>query len=204
VDDCVYTDANAQTISAYVKGWRVLGRPDCRERALKALDTVWEHCHSARGGMHHYFDGAPHVPGLLIDQVLVGRALLDAHGVSGEPRYLERARELGEFVLGSFANPAGGFYDINGEGPAHLQFRMTLLTENGFAAAFFLHLADATKEERYRQAALWALYASLGDLAPYGVHAAGYARALAAYLERPVAVQSFGFAKSGNTELTDP
>ena len=37
VDDWIYTDANAQTISAYLLASLILTRPDCRKRALKAL-----------------------------------------------------------------------------------------------------------------------------------------------------------------------
>jgi uncharacterized protein YyaL (SSP411 family) len=182
VDDWIYTDANAQVISAYLLASLTLTRPDCRERALETLGFLWDHCRARDGGMCHYFDGAPHVPGLLVDQAHVGTAQLAAYGITGEAIYLERAKELGEFILGKFTNSDGGFYDTSAKGLAHLRFRLTRLVENGVTANFFLGLADSTKEERYGQAALWALSAFTGDFVPYGVHAAGYGWALAGHI----------------------
>ncbi|MEE9275349.1 MAG: DUF255 domain-containing protein, partial [bacterium] len=77
IDEWIYTDANAQTISSYLEASRILKRPDCRERALRALELLWSRCRDQGGRLHHYYDGAPHVPGLLIDQVHMGIALLD-------------------------------------------------------------------------------------------------------------------------------
>ena len=132
--------------------------------------------------MCHYNDGSSHVPGLLVDQVYMGIALLDAYRVTDESRHLERAVLLGDAILNSQANPVGGFFDISHKGLAHLRFPLTLLAENGVAATFFLSLADSTKEKKYRQAALWALSAFTDDFAPYGVYAATYGRALGAYM----------------------
>jgi len=192
VDDWIYTDANAQTISAYLLASLILTRPDCRKRAFETLGFLWDHCRARKGGLCHYFDGAPHVPGLLVDQVQVGKALLAAYGITGEAIYLERAKELGEFILGDFTNSEGGFYDTSTKGLAHLRFRLTRLVENGVTANFFLGLADSTKEERYRQSALWALSAFTGDFAPFGVHAAGYGQALAGHIYPPMAKRPSG------------
>ena len=113
---------------------------------------------------------------------------VDAYGISGESGYLERAVSLGDAVLGAQANPGGGFYDIRHNGVAHLRFPLTLLAENGIAARFFLRLADAAGERKYRQAALWALGAFTGDFTPYGVYASAYGCALGAYMSLPVQV----------------
>lgn len=188
IDDWIYTDANAQAVSAFLDASRILERPDCRERALAALEFLWENCRASDGGMCHYYDGEPHVPGLLVDQVYTAIALLDAYGISGESGYLERAVFLGNAVLGAQANPGGGFYDIRQKGVAHLRFPLTLLAENGIAARFFLRLADAAGERKYRQAALWALGAFTGDFTPYGVYASAYGCALGAYMSLPIQV----------------
>ncbi len=194
VDDLIYTDSNAQTISAYLEASWILGRQDCRERALRALDFLWAHCRFTDGGMCHYYDGEPYAPGLLVDQVYMGVALLDAFRVTGEPRYLEQAAELGEAVLASYANPAGGFFDIRDKGLAHLRFPLTLLVENGVTASFFLGLADFTRDKRHRQASLWALSAFTGDFGPYGVYTSGYGRALAGYISSPLRITFDGQA----------
>jgi len=182
LDDCIYTDANAQAIAAYLEAASILGGSDCQERALKALGFLRDRCANPEGGMFHYFDGAPQMPGLLGDQAHVGRAFLRAHRASGDATYLERATELAEFILARFTNPAGGYYDLCLEGPAYLRFRLTLLEQNGAAAAFFLKLAEITGKPRYREAALWALGAFTGEFSRYGVHAAGFGQALADFI----------------------
>jgi uncharacterized protein YyaL (SSP411 family) len=138
--------------------------------------------------MYHYHDGEPHVPGLLVDQVYTGLALLDAYKITGEAHCLERVVQLGDGVLDAHANPGGGFQDIRVAGVAHLRFPLTLLVENGIAARMFLRLAELTKERKYRKGALRALSAFAGDFAPYGVYAAPYGRALGAYMSLPYQV----------------
>jgi uncharacterized protein YyaL (SSP411 family) len=184
IDDCVYTDANAHAIGAYLYATEILAKPSCRERALKALEFVWNHCRCPDGGMFHYFRGAAHVPGLLNDQSRTGNALLKAHRVTAEAKYLERARGLAEFILSRLRNPAGGYYDIAAPGSAYLSFRLTLIEQNGAAASFFLALAEATGEPRYRDAALWALSAFTGDFSSYGIHAAAFGQALNEFVNR--------------------
>ncbi|HEX9142815.1 MAG TPA: DUF255 domain-containing protein [Candidatus Binatia bacterium] len=182
LDRCVYTDANAQTIVAYLEAFAVLGKPIYKERVLTALEFLWDYCRDAGGGMYHYFDGAPRVHGLLNDQTAMGTALLEAYGVTRDAKYLERARELAEFIWVRLKNPGGGYYDISTEGPAYLQLRLTLIEQNGPAASFFLALAETTGEPRYREAARWALSAFAENVSDYGIHAASLGQALGKYL----------------------
>ncbi len=188
IDETLYVDANAQTASALLEASWVLGMPQCRERALKTLDFLWDRCRADDGGVCHYYDGEPRVSGLLLDQARMGTALLDAFRVTGIGDFRDRARTLGDYVRANLANPAGGFYDIAYKGFAHLRYPLTLLPQNGLTATFFLQLADATGDRTYRQASLWALSAFTEDFAPYGVYASEYGRALAAYISEPLQV----------------
>jgi len=151
---------------------------------LKALDFIWDHCRCPDGGMFHYFDGAAHVPGLLNDQARMGTALLKAHRATAEARYLERAKELGEFILARLKNPEGGYYDLAVPGSAYLSLRLTLIEQNGAAVSFFIALAEATGNPSYHDAALWGLSAFTGDLSSYGIHAAGFGQALNEFVNR--------------------
>ena len=178
IDACIYTDTNAPAIIAYLDAAEILGKVSYQECALQALEFLWDQCRNPEGGMFHYFDGVAQVPGLLNDQIRMGNALLQAHKATGETKYLERAKQLAEFVLARLKNPAGGYYDIAVPGPAYLSFRLTLIEQNGGAASFFLGLAERTGESRYRDAALWALSAFTGDFSSYGIHAAGFGQAL--------------------------
>ncbi|MEX0806175.1 MAG: DUF255 domain-containing protein [Candidatus Binatia bacterium] len=178
LDECVYIDANAQAMIAYLEAATVLVKPGYQERALQGLEFLWQHCRSQDGGMAHYVDGAALVSGLIDDQVHMGMALLKAYRANGESKYLERATSLAEFILARLRNPNGGYYDICAPGPALLHFRLTLIGQNGAAASFFLALAGATKERKYRDNALWALTAFSGDFSSYGLDAARFSQTL--------------------------
>ena len=181
LDGCIYIDANAKTIVAYLDAAAILPDPGSRERALHTLEFLWERCRTPNGAMTHYYDGAAHVAGLLEDQVYMGNALLKAYSMARDTRYLERATALAEFILARLKNPHGGYYDIEIPGPALNAFRLTLIAQNGRAASFFLTLAQAAQNSRYRDAALWALAAFNGDFSVYGLDAASFAQALGEY-----------------------
>ncbi|MCL0043918.1 DUF255 domain-containing protein [Dehalococcoidia bacterium] len=182
IDDWIYTDANAQTVSAYLDGWWILGNPNCLTRAFDTLEFLWEKCRDPNGGMYHYFDGEAHVPGLLMDDVYMGIALLDAYSASGKVQYLDRARILANTIVDDYGNPAGGFYDIKGEEVANLRFRLTVIAQNGVSAAFFIRLAALTGENQYRQWAYWALETFGTDFRKYGMFAVEYGHAVDRYL----------------------
>jgi uncharacterized protein len=184
IDNYLYTDANAQAVIAYLEAAADLGRLDCKERALGVLEFLWRQCRSTEGSMHHFYDDAPRLPGLLVDQARVGTALVQAYSASDEIKYLERARELAEFILTRLTNPAGGYFDLSAPGVDLLKLRLTEIEQNGAAAWFFLKLAQAANEPKYREAGHWALRAFSGNFISYGVHAAGFGKALAEWATR--------------------
>ena len=188
IDKYVYCDANARAASAYLGAWWLLGRDDCRERAQQVLEWLWSNLRAPDGGMYHYSDGEPRVPGILTDAVMTGQALLDAYAVLHDPSYLERAVQLAEYILGKHRNPRGGFFDISERGPARLQFPMTSLTQNATTATFFIRLADLSGEAHYRDWAHWALQSFPNSHREYETFAAGYGHALALLLSPPLSV----------------
>jgi uncharacterized protein YyaL (SSP411 family) len=182
IDRCVYTDANAVVSAAYLEAGALLADPVCRERGLAVLNFLGRECRDDSTGMFHYYDDAPHVPGLLQDQAQMGLALLRAHDVTGDGEYVDQARRLADFIITELKSPAGGFYDIPARDSASLKLRLTLIEQNGAAASFFLALAATTGAASYRDAALWALQHFTGNFSDYGVHAAAFGRALQDFL----------------------
>ena len=178
IDEHVYSDANAQTASAYLDAARLLGRADCQERAFGILDFLWQRCRTRDDGVFHYHDGAPRLPGLLEDQAQVGTALVQAYLASGKAMYLDRARQSAEFIVARLRNPAGGYFDCAG---GEVDLRKSPLTDpdqNGAAASFFLSFVRAGGDATCRQAAQWAVDVYTGDFADQGIHAARFGLAL--------------------------
>lgn len=188
IDELVYCDANARAASAYLDAWWLLGREDCQERALKILETLWDTLRAPDGGMYHYSDGTPRVPGLLMDGVMTGLALLDAFTVCGNAVYLERARQLAEDIRRQHGKAAGGFFDISVAGPASLQYPVTVLTQNANVASFFVRLADLSGDIDYRRPAHWALRRFPNSHRTYEAFAAGFGHALGRLLALPLVI----------------
>ncbi len=182
IDDCLYSDANALAVCAYLDAAAQLKRDDCKTRALGILEFIWNRCRSAEAGMYHYYDDASHLAGLLNDQAQVGTALVRAYLASGDGRYLDYAKALGDFITSRLRNPAGGYFDLDTDDLGLLKLRLTEISQNGAAALFFLALAAVCDEEKYRAAACWALDAFPGDFAAHGIHAAPFGRALCEFL----------------------
>lgn len=182
-DPWMYTDANARAVAACLHAARTLGLKDCGERAVETLRFLLERCWDRSGCMAHYFDDSPRLPGLLTDQVLMGRALAEAFEAGSDPVFLEQAEALAGFIEGKLKNPAGGFFDIAEKGPAFLGYPLTLVNNNGAAARFFLKLHDLTRRPGHLDNAVWALGCYQGDFTEHGVHAAEYGTAVAVYTE---------------------
>ncbi len=177
IDDCLYSDANALTVCAYLDAAAQLKRDDCKARALGILEFIWERCRSAESGIYHYYDGAPHVAGLLNDQAQVGTALVRAYLASGDGHYLERAKTLADFIMTRLRNSVGGYFDII-SASEHLKFPLTLIEQNGAAASFFLTLHRIISDESYGNAAKWAFLPFTAPLADQGVQAAAFGAAM--------------------------
>ncbi len=188
IDEFMYCDANARAASAYLDAWWLLGREDCKDRARKILATLWDTLRAPDGGMYHYSDGTPRVPGLLMDSVMTGLALLEAYAVCGHEVYLERAKQLAEDIVRQHRNAAGGFCDTGVAGPASLQYPVTVLTQNATVASFFVRLADLSGDIAYRKTAHWALRRFPNSHRTYEAFAAGFGHALGRLLALPLVI----------------
>ena len=183
IDECVYTDANAKATRAYLEAAAALGRADCKERALNVLECLWSRCRGSEDGMYHYYDGTPHLPGLLVDQAEMGKALVQAYLASGDAKHLARAGNVADSILARLKNTNGGYFDLCSGELYFLKLRLTQIEGNGSAALFLLRLAQATNAPKYREAARWALDAFPGECASFGIHAAQFGQALDKFLD---------------------
>ncbi len=140
-------------------------------------------------GMVHYYDGSPHVPGLLNDQAWTGQALLDAYTYLGRGDYLERAQTLMELIKSRLLDPdVGGFYDIPFDPAAlgRLQERLRLLDQNAVAADLALRLYRLTGNDDYSELAVGTLEAMAPLYKNYRHHAASYALAVYRFTHPPL------------------
>jgi hypothetical protein len=163
------------------------------------LDSVAERLVGADDVLYHVLvpGGEPVVRGLLTDHVAYLRALLDAHEVSGEERFLERARALAQTTIEMFEAPGGGFYDrlVGNESFGNLAYPDRPIVENGLLADALLRLDALTAESAHRERVAQTLAIYAGAATNAGSFAATFARALRRYLSPEVVVRIVGDVK---------
>jgi uncharacterized protein YyaL (SSP411 family) len=201
-DPTHFADWNAMAISTLLKADAVLGEHEWRERAVDALEfllrELWDPC----AGVHHYWDGERHLPGLLGDQAYTLRALVDAVQFLGEGRYLERALELADLTIENLRAEGGGFYDRPAQRGAlgGMRRRDRSILENSVMAEALLRLSTLSGLRSYEQHAREALAAFAGDYKRFGHYVAGYARAVDLLHHVPVVVTIIGERGSAPVE----
>jgi len=136
-------------------------------------------------------DGAP----LLGDQAGMAAAYLDAYEVTGDRRWLRRARSLAAWTLENLRAADGRLQDrlaVPGQSAGLLAQPVPAIDENALAIEVLLRLEAYTGESRLRERALEILGAWATHHEQYGVAAASYAQAVLRYLERPAHIVVVG------------
>jgi len=156
IDRTIYTDWCGMMAVSLLEAYAVLGEEKCLTAALKTVDFLLENNRDGGGGFYHYFDGSPHLLGLLSDQAHMARCLLKAYEATGEGRYLEAAEVLVESTVKRLADVKdGGFFDIQTTPQAigYLRERNKPLVENAVLAESLIKLRHLTSKERYGEIA---------------------------------------------------
>ncbi|HEY1429937.1 MAG TPA: DUF255 domain-containing protein [Candidatus Tumulicola sp.] len=182
VDRTSYTNWTCGLAGAFLFSGRTLSDENLIREGIQTLDTIAATAIDAGGFAYHVMrPGAqPEVRGLLTDQIAYLRASVDAHEVSGEARFLRRARELADRLLERFQAAGGGFYDrveIE-ETLGRLELEDRPIGDNGVLAECLLRLTSLTYDGAYRDAAVRALEHLAPSAMQAGSFAAAYARAI--------------------------
>jgi hypothetical protein len=201
IDTAIYADLNGRIITALCALYAVSPEPDepALRAAISAADRLLERHRTATGGFTH----AAGDTGLLHlrDQAAVGRALLALHRVTGEPRWLEHARALADFMHAQLEDREhGGFFAHTPDPGAVGVFavRRKPIEENGLAARFLLELHRQIDHlptpSPWADAAVRALrtLSDPGELAEQGRMLGQYTLALAEATFTPVDVTIVG------------
>jgi uncharacterized protein YyaL (SSP411 family) len=186
VDRRSYSNWSAALAGALL--WASLATDDdaMASESIATLDALHERARDDDGLLYHVVapGGSTRVRGLLTDQVAYVRALLDAHEIAGEARFLDRARAHAASCIGRFMVSGGGFSDrvLEGTPLGRLSVQDRPLAENGIMADNLLRLATMTADNTFRTAAEATLLLYAGSRASVGSFAATYGRALRRYL----------------------
>ncbi len=219
VDQSLYVAWNGMFISAFLEAFRVLGRDDSRQLALRTLDRILASAWSDVWGFAHRCPdvgarvGTDWAGGVLDDQVFMAAALLDAFELTGEKRYFEAAERAMKLCLEKFRDAeGGGFFDRPKDAPAIAEgvdvprkpFQDSPTPAGNPVAAMVLdRLASYTMNADYRERAEQTLEAFAGVADNYGLFAATYGLAALLHVRHPMEVVVVGRKDDARTqELT--
>lgn len=185
IDRIIYVNWNGLLVRSLLQAAVIFRNDHWKVRALSTIDFLLRRCYQAEKGMAHYYDGQPHVWGLLIDEIAVGFALNMAYQVTGEEKFIRWSEKLAEYCLTRLQSPAGGFYDSLPDPNALGALKKPLVDfrHNAEAARWLAELAALTHQKRYLTAARRALAAGKKLYRRYDVMAAGYALAVSEVLK---------------------
>ncbi|MBC7633465.1 thioredoxin domain-containing protein [Aeromicrobium sp.] len=162
-DDKVVATWNGLAITALVEAGVLLDEPDFCSAAVEAarllVDVHLTGSDVAGGMVRTSRDGvAGQNSAVLEDHGAVAEAFLAVLGLTGDARWLDRARGLLDRVVDHYTDPAGGFFDTDDDAET-LIVRPKDASDNAYpsgtsaAVAALIAFAAVTGEHRYRAAA---------------------------------------------------
>jgi hypothetical protein len=193
LDRTVYCNANAIAVSSLLKAAAVLARPDWRDQAMQTLRFLLDHLYDGQD-VFHYWDGTYHLPGMLADQALLIRALIDAAQNTGDSDLLLPAEAIAERCIARHKSPSGGFFDILHDpgNKGSMRRRNRSILDNATMAESLVRLSYLSRRPEFYQEAIAALEAFALDYKEYGYYVAGYGRAVDLIFYEPLFITIVG------------
>jgi len=202
IDKTIYTNWNAQCISAYLHYARVTRRAGARQFALRSLDRILAEAWLPERGLSHviaYSDPAAEkrfISGSLDDYAYTVIVCLDGYEITGALSYFRFGRQIADEMIRRFSdNTSGGFFDTEATLEEKLKIGALSARRKPFqdaptpagnpcAAIALLRLYAYTNDQRYRDKAEETLEVFAGAAEQFGIYAGTYGLA-AAWLARP-------------------
>ena len=161
LDDKVLTAWNGLMISAFARGYQVLGDSRYLEAARKAAQLIQEELYDSgtKRLKRRFRQGDSAIEGMLSDYAFLIQGLIDLYEASLDDRWLLWALDLTETQIRLFQDaPSGGFFNTTGQDSSVL-FRIkedydgAEPSPNSVSALNLLRLAEMTHNDSWRQMA---------------------------------------------------
>ena len=196
LDDKVITAWNGMMIAAAAEAGAVLGDEAAIAEAEAAARFVLEHLREGDDLYRVHRAGSSRYEGYLEDHAHLADGLLALHRASGQPRWLAEARSVADAMIARFrdADGGGGFFFTTGGrdliARSKIAYDGALPSANAVAARVLLELGEATREERYTEAAVECMRAFGGSVASAPAGHAHMVTAMRAWLRSTAAEPS--------------
>ena len=168
-DDKILADWNGLMISAFARGYQVLGDERYREAAECAAGFVLTKMQPDGQLQHAYRHGKSYQPAFLDDYAFVLEGFLDLYEATFDAKWVSEARGLAETMMGGFWDAEGGGFYFTVAGREDLITRPKKTVDgatpsgNSVAASALLRLGRLTGDERYAERAAETLKAAVGQ-----------------------------------------
>lgn len=180
VDTAMYSSLNGMYISSFLKAYRVVGKEEVKDFALKSLERILS-INTDDSNVFH----TPGIKGLLDDHIHLIDALVSAYEATGNAAYLEKADQFMTRSIELFwDDDEGGFFDTDQE---VLGTRLKGIEDipqpsaNSLAIILLIKLSFIQDKSGYRTLAEKALKVFSSWAQTTGVHGGYYFSALDAY-----------------------
>lgn len=208
------TASNAAMAEAMIGAADAWGRDDLRQAAVATLDLMWEKVRDAESGLMDRAwtpqTGRAGLAEFFSDQVRTTLALIAAHESTGEPRHLERAKQLAASAGKAFENKLdGGFMDrlYEPELPGLISWPSRSLEDNALFAHALVRLHYHTGEPEdgpLLRSARRTLEAWADEFAAHNQASAPFGLSVSRLLDPPVEVILLGSSdQAGYNTLLD-
>ncbi|HEX4807984.1 MAG TPA: thioredoxin domain-containing protein [Bryobacteraceae bacterium] len=165
LDSKILTAWNGLAISAFAKGYAVLGEARYLSAARKAADFLLSMMYDSASGslLRRFCEGDPAIPAFLDDYAFLAQAMLDLFEVTGSPDYLKTAVSLARAGFSRFIDSDQGGFFSTAAGAGDLLLRLkddydgAEPSGNSVAIDVLLRLAHITGDEAFSKQAEAAL-----------------------------------------------
>jgi uncharacterized protein YyaL (SSP411 family) len=182
LDDKILTGWNALALRGLVDAYRAFHQPEYLQLALQNAEFIEQNLRRAGGGLWRTTkNGRATIPAFLEDYALLIDAYTALYEVTFAEAWLQRARELTEYVLGHFADPAEPhFFYTDATGEALIARKKELFDNvvpgsNSVMAHNLLRLGTLLDRPDWRERAAAMLAAAQDLVVKEPQHLAGWA-----------------------------
>lgn len=171
-DDKILASWNGLTIAALARAGSVLGDPKFGQAAIDAATFIDQQMMRNGKLLRTYREGVAKQPAYLDDYAYMCRGFLELHHLTGDNRWLDRAKVLADVMLKDFQDAERGGFFYTGDDYEALIVRSrglggggNLPNANGVAAQVMMRLSELSGDSRYREAAGATLRSFAGQMA---------------------------------------
>ena len=155
LDDKILTSWNALMITAFAKGYRVTKEQKYLDAAQKCIDFIESNLFQDEKLLRTYKDGKAKIQGYLEDYSYYGVSLLDVFEINPEPKYLEKAQVIANYLVDHFWDESTNSFYMTADDHEKLIIRpksnydLSLPSGNSVAANLLLRLYHLTQNKKF-------------------------------------------------------